>query len=292
MKPRTPDSAPSPPEGGLLPQRTGRNQGRYQGPGIDIGAELAALVGVARRRGWQWEWREAAPGWPLLFLRRPAAGGTTARRLYLSAGIHGDEPAGPLALRRLVEGDLLPADAAVWLCPCLNPEGCARNTRENGAGLDLNRDYRHPRSAEVRTHLGWLHEQPGFDLTLLLHEDWEAGGFYLYALDPAGDGASLAEPMLAEVQQICPLETAPEVDGRPLDGPGIIRPSIDPETRPDWPEALWLLQHKTSRSYTLEAPSDFDLEVRVEALRTAVLRAVGGGGRGQDWGGRARRAAS
>ncbi|MFM7101548.1 MAG: hypothetical protein ACKO3N_10290, partial [Verrucomicrobiota bacterium] len=76
MKPRTPDSALTPPAGGRLPQRTGRNRGRYHGPGIDIGAELAALVGVARRRGWQWEWREAAPGLPLLFLRRPAAGGT------------------------------------------------------------------------------------------------------------------------------------------------------------------------------------------------------------------------
>lgn len=275
MKTGAPDPLPEPSSGRILPQRTGRNQGRYHGPAIDIGAELEALVGAARHRGWQLEWREAAKDVPLLFLRRPAAGHRETRRLYLSAGIHGDEPAGPLAMRRLVEGDLFPADAAVWLCPCLNPTGCARNTRENAAGLDLNRDYRSLHSAEVRTHVGWLQDQPAFDLTLLLHEDWEASGFYLYELNPAGQ-PSLAEPVIAEVRDLCPLETAPLVDGRPLDGPGIIRPSVDPATRPDWPEAIWLLQHKSPRSYTLEAPSDFELEVRVQALMTAVRRAMAG----------------
>ena len=30
----------------------------------------------------------------------------------------------------------------VWLCPCLNPTGFPLNRRENGKGLDLNRQYR------------------------------------------------------------------------------------------------------------------------------------------------------
>lgn len=271
MKPGGPGPLPGVP----LPGRTGRNQGRYHGPAIDIEAELAGLVAAARHRGWHLEWREAARDLPLLFLRRPATARTGGRRLYLSTGIHGDEPAGPLAVRRMVEADLFPGDADLWLCPCLNPTGCARNTRENAAGLDLNRDYRHLHSAEVRTHVGWLRDQPAFDLTLLLHEDWEAGGFYLYELNPAGH-PSLAEPMIELVRQGCPLETAPLVDGRPLDAPGIIRPIVDPATRPDWPEAIWLLQHKSPRSYTLEAPSDFELEVRIEALMTAARRALAG----------------
>ena len=36
--------------------------------------------------------------------------------------------------------------------------------------------------------------------------------------------------------------------------------------RPDWPEAFFLLTYKTPLSYTLEAPSDFPLPVRVAAL--------------------------
>ena len=64
-----------------------------------------------------------------------------------------------------------PIDAALWLCPCLNPTGFPLNRRENAEGIDLNRDYRHLQSAEVRAHIDWLGRQPFFDLTLCLHED-------------------------------------------------------------------------------------------------------------------------
>jgi hypothetical protein len=61
-----------------------------------------------------------------------------------------------------------------------------------------------------------------------------------------------------------------EIEGRPAAG-GIIRPSADPRSRIEWPEAFWLLTHnKTRHSYTLEAPSDFPLATRVAALVTAV----------------------
>jgi hypothetical protein len=45
-------------------------------------------------------------------------------------------------------------------------------------------------------------------------------------------------------------------------------------SRPQWPEAFWLLRNKTRHSYTLEAPSDFPLETRVAALVTAVKTVV------------------
>ena len=61
----------------------------------------------------------------------------------------------------------------------------------------------------------------------------------------------------------------PEIEGRPAQG-GVIRPGADPRSRPQWPEAFWLLTYKTRHSYTLEAPSDFPLETRVNALATAV----------------------
>ena len=60
--------------------------------------------------------------------------------------------------------EVWPDDAEIWLCPCLNPTGFPRNTRENAGGVDLNRDYKHRRSAEVRAHIAWLQRQPNFDL--------------------------------------------------------------------------------------------------------------------------------
>jgi hypothetical protein len=49
---------------------------------------------------------------------------------------------------------------------------------------------------------------------------------------------------------------------------------VDPSSRPQWPEAFFLLNHKTRLSYTLEAPSDFPLSIRVAALVQGVKAAV------------------
>jgi hypothetical protein len=41
-----------------------------------------------------------------------------------------------------------------------------------------------------------------------------------------------------------------------------------------WPEAFYLWQRRRGHSITLEAPSDFPLIVRVEALEAAVTTAL------------------
>lgn len=252
-------------------QRLGRNHGRYQGETIDIAAITEAALAAARRHGWLVE-RLAAGGVMLPALTRRARGQSgTPRRLYLSAGIHGDEPAGPLAVRQLLEEDAFPADVDLWLCPCLNPTGFPRGTRENAAGVDLNRDYRAPATSEVRAHVAWLEAQPSFDAAFCLHEDWEAAGFYVYELNPDGRPA-LAERIIAAVRPVCPVDPSPVIDGREASG-GIIRPRLDPAARREWPEAFYLVLHKTRLSCTLEAPSDFALPVRVAAL-VAGMRAV------------------
>jgi len=45
---------------------------------------------------------------------------------------------------------------------------------------------------------------------------------------------------------------------------------MNPKLRELWPEAFWLVMNKTKLSYTCEAPSDFPMETRVEALVRAV----------------------
>lgn len=252
-----------------MTQRCGRNHGAYHGECVDIDAVLGRLHAVATARGFTAEnFLSESPG-PLTGFHRAVP--TPCRRVYLSAGIHGDEPAGPLALAQLIEEDRWPTDAAVWLCPCLNPAGFRRGRRENPEGIDLNRDYRHRTTAEVRSHVAWLDRQPRFDLAICLHEDWEAHGFYLYELNPAGR-PSPAPAVLEAVSAVCPIDLSPEIDGRAAHG-GIIRPSLDPASRPQWPEAFYLIQHRTIHSLTLEAPSDFPLRTRVAALVHAARAA-------------------
>lgn len=194
-------------------------------------------------------------------------------RIYLSAGIHGDEPAPPLALLAMLKAGVFDERATWFLCPLLNPAGFLRATRENAEGLDLNRDYKDLRSAEIRAHGAWLQRQPNFDLTLCLHEDWESTGFYLYELNPT-NRPTLAHAMITAAKQVCPIETAAVIDGRESVEPGIIRPIADPILRELWPEAIYLRAHHTTLSYTLESPSALALDVRVAAMRTAVEAAL------------------
>jgi protein MpaA len=228
------------------------------------------LTAAAAAQGFRVEPFGEADACPLVAFTRRTPG--ARRRIYLSAGIHGDEPAGPLALLAMLETGRFSAAADWLICPLLNPAGFNRRQRENADGVDLNRDYRSLRSTEIAAHIRWLNRQPNFDLALCLHEDWEATGFYLYELNP-GQRPGLAEPMIEAVRPICPIDPSGLIDGRPAQN-GILRPSADPATRELWPESIYLQAHHTRLSYTIETPSGFPLEQRISALAAAADVAI------------------
>lgn len=256
-------------------QRLGKNLGAYYGERIDIRAVLTDIAAAAREHGWISETFHRAENLDWLALRRPPQStihNQPSPRIYISGGIHGDEPATPLAALRLVNENCWPEEAELFLVPCLNPRGYLTNRRENPQGLDLNRDYLHLRSEEIRAHTTWLAQQPSFDLCLCLHEDWESNGFYLYEQNP-DNRPSLAEGIIQNVEKVCPVDYSDIIEGREAHN-GIIRPNLDPRLRTEWPESFWLITHKTRLSYTLEAPSDFPLLTRVDSLVAAVNAAV------------------
>jgi protein MpaA len=240
-------------------------------PVIDPPALAACFAAAARTTGFRLERFGEAAGCPLFALTKRTPG--PRPRIYLSAGIHGDEPAPPLALLAMLEAGVFDARAGWFLCPLLNPAGFALVTRENAGGIDLNRDYKDLRTAEIAAHAAWLQRQPNFDLALCLHEDWESKGFYLYELNPAGR-SSLADAIIGAVAPHCPIDSAPEIDGRVVAAAGIIRPVNDPLMRENWPEAIYLRAHHTTLSYTLETPSAFPVAQRIAAHRAAVETAL------------------
>ena len=251
-------------------QRLLINVGGYKGEGILIDKVLRDVEEEAKRHGWE----------PIPILlgdgtRLPAfqkLGSNPRKNVYISTGIHGDEPAGPLAALELLKENPWPSDLNVWLVACLNPKGFTLNRRENEEGVDLNRDYRAPKTEAVRAHAQWLSERPRFDVTLLLHEDWESNGFYLYELN-LDLKPSLAEAIVGAVKEVCPIDMSPVIEGREARD-GIICANREVLKRPDWPEALYLVHHKTPLSYTLEAPSDFPLRTRIQALAVGVKAAL------------------
>ena len=258
-------------------QKLGKNHGGYHGEIIDIRAVLHDIKAAAQAHAWDSELFYKTGDLELLALHRAPPSTPNHQPstfIYISAGIHGDEPAGPLAALRLVQENRWPENAEVWVLPCLNPVGFVLNSRENDSRKDLNRDYRHLETGEIAAHVRWLERQPRFDRYLCLHEDWESHGFYLYEQNP-DHRPSPAEKMIAAVERVCPIDRSENIEGRPAQG-GIIRPNISPQERPDWPEALYLISHKSRQGYTLEAPSDFPLPVRVNALVAGVNAALAG----------------
>ncbi|MFH1499217.1 MAG: M14 family metallocarboxypeptidase [Verrucomicrobiota bacterium] len=229
---------------------------------------LQRFLKAAEDRGFRADWFARINGLDLPALSRPAVR-PDAPRIYLSAGIHGDEPAGMEALLALLESGEFDDRAGWWLVPVINPAGLALGTRDDALGRDLNRDFKDLRTPEVAGLVGWLRRQPDFTACGCLHEDWEAQGFYLYELNP-DDRPTLAPAMLAAAGQLMPIEAGDMIDGRPVAEPGIIRPVNDPLERVDWPEAIYLRAHHTSLSYTLETPSGLPLGQRVAALTAAV----------------------
>ncbi len=238
---------------------------------LNVAELLADFRSTGEAQGFKVEPFGQTTAFPLLSLTKRCAG--PRPRIYLSAGIHGDEPAPPLALLEMLHAGVFDSRANWFICPALNPEGLHRVTREDAQKRDLNRDYLDRQSPEIKAHTQWLERQPAFQLTLCLHEDWEARGFYLYELNRQ-DRPSFAPLLLNAVRDIIPIDDSEIIDERPIDEPGIIRPISDPLLRTNWPEAIYLCQEHTNLSYTLETPTGFPLGKRTTAIRSAVEAAI------------------
>jgi protein MpaA len=213
---------------------------------------------------------------PVFCLKTPAL--AEAGGIYVSAGIHGDEPASCEALitwaemhaRRLARWPLL-------LFPCLNPWGLRNNIRLDRDGLDLNRAFHldHPVISGVKRATA-PHQ---FEVSLMLHEDYDGQGFYLYEIERALP--HWGEEVVAAVRPHLPIDPRARIDAY-LSREGVIRRRFDRARfeRVGFPEAIWLHQEHSRRALTVETPSEFALERRVRAhvavLEECVRRVVAG----------------
>ncbi len=239
---------------------------------MQVEAYLEHLSLAARRAGFHSRIFAKIGKYELPVLQRE--GPEAAPHVYLSAGVHGDEPAGTMALLDLLQKKAFPESLSFTLLPMLNPSGMEAGTRENAEGIDLNRDYgRTARSEEVRRHKKWM-EGKRFDLALCLHEDVDASGSYLYELRPL-DLPSWAPWILSAMEPYTGIDPSEEIDGMPAANGLMAPPPINLlAERPDLPEALLLFHHHTPRCYTFETPASQNIAPRIEAQKAAILRSL------------------
>lgn len=211
----------------------------------------------------------ACAGAPRVLLLAELGGGL-APTITLAAGVHGDEPAGALALLALAEEDRLDARYAYRIWCCINPTGFERGTRENEEAKDINRSFgRGGQTPEARAILTSNRDRT-FVLSIDFHEDCDASGFYCFAY---GDGDLGRRVATAVAAAGFPLQTLPPVQGVP----GCLTPNaaLEAASLSGLSYSLALARRAAERTLTFETPSALPQEERIAMHRIAALEAIG-----------------
>ena len=208
-------------------------------------------------------------------------------RVVISAGIHGEEPAGVYALLKFLEEDIMDfcGDYAFLIFPCINPFGFERGYRFNKEGLDINREFKAGTLCGEANAVMRALKRRGvrFECTVDLHEtdpDWASEGckpednpkeFYMWEVCPnknlrVGNGVI---KRLSSLVPVCVWDTIYQ----DINSGGVIW----------YPEGCvnsvyaqrttlegFLADHFTPQSFTLETPCGWNMKRRVFAHRIAL----------------------
>jgi len=237
----------------------------------DVGFLLQRWEAVAAAL--DWEGTELRPGVPAYRTRGPWA---EEGALYLSAGIHGDEPAGTEGLIAWAERSVpWLRDRPCAIVPCFNPHGLLENTRRDQDGVDLNREFHGEGHPLILAWKRWLGLRR-FRLALCLHEDYDATGTYVYELGEGG--IPIGARCLDAGAEWIPRETRAEIEGREMErGHLFLGGPVDEllaEMSGGLPEAIYLRDRHASCVLTFETPSEFALDRRVAAQVRCIEAAV------------------
>jgi hypothetical protein len=201
-----------------------------------------------------------------------------AQTIALASGVHGDEPAPPWALLALLDHGELDARYAYRVWPCTNPSGYAAGTRESADGADVNRSFgRGGQTPEARAIITANRDRK-FALSMDLHEDCDAEGFYCYEYGEGDIGRQVIDAVAAAgypVQDLARCDLGGPIAEYVLDG-GVVRPpaSLEIEAIGGLSYTLSIARHATRRALTFESPMRLPWEDRVSIHRIAVKAAI------------------
>jgi hypothetical protein len=215
-------------------------------------------------------------------------GGKEASRatITIAAGVHGDEPAGPWALLSLVSDGLLDSAYTYRMWPCTNPSGYRLGTRENEEGFDINRSFSRGGTTPEAKAVITANRDRKFALSIDLHEDFEADGFYLY--EPFVDGkALLSESIVGAIDDAgFPIQdlheefdfvypqSSDQTHSRVERGRVLTHPESELAFTAGMPYNVFQLKHAARYVLTFESPRKLAWDDRIAIHRVAVTTAI------------------
>ncbi len=208
-----------------------------------------------------------------------------APAVALSAGAHGDEPAGPWALLSIVRDGLLDRRFSYRIWPCTNPSGYALGTRANAEGDDINRSFNGGGTTPEARAIVTANRDRRFELAIDVHEDYEGEGYYCYEPVVAGEaplGGAVVRALDDEGLPVQTLDDAfdlgypPEAHHLRRLERGRVLPDPDAERAffAGTPYSLYMLRRAARRSLTLESPGRGRWDERIAMHRVAVVAAL------------------
>ena len=149
--------------------------------------------------------------------------------------------------------------------------------RHDSRGLDLNRVWDDGTASPIIASVMKRIRDYEFRISICLHEDYDGHGIYLYAPGENSKIRRKADSILSSVERIIPRDLRRKIDGRKCNN-GMIFPRPNKPPAEGMPEALFLYNNCGRVNFTLETPSELDIQTRAAAHVKMIGSALNGVG--------------
>jgi protein MpaA len=190
-----------------------------------------------------------------------------SRTLLITAGIHGDEEAGPIAISHWIERASFPFDLRLILLPLLNPTGYAKHTRYNKSRRDLNRGFNRENTPAETVFFQKAVANEKIHFLLSLHEDNGHDGLYLYHTDDTKQQS--CRQLIKAASGYCPIERSAKIYGDKVDD-GLICVSNTDHSPKNYNSLEYYMKGRGVPYITFETPGAASLRKRVLAQIAAL----------------------
>lgn len=184
------------------------------------------------------------------------------KSLCVIAGIHGDEPGGPLGVLQWLRGEI-PENVAITVFPAVNAFGFANNVRRDARNRDLNRRFCDPKLENEDALVYHAIQDKKFDLVITLHEltnytTKTRKGFFLYYSNEKQK--PLYRKLVNLAGKYFQVDRGRSSEGDPMSGSLVPHKSLKRDKHECSLETF--LYKKGSHYITPEAPGDVSLHKR------------------------------